>query len=186
MPIFRVGAENGGKEAGDATSFMHKALNNVFFFDPKLVGYFKSVEFFILALRVSGKTKDFGGEGPEYLKKVRGKNLYAIDLTVPEDKWKDVPFDDLRLYMVESVKQCFELCVAKARAAIELRDEAKLRADFEAGIREILDANEYDDIFCKSRGLDILNSMIAECEKTGKSVDKQAFMKKIELGIFTV
>jgi hypothetical protein len=186
MPIFRVGSENGGREAGEAIAPLHKALNNTLFFTYGLDSYFKTLEFFMLAVRVSGRTKDFKGEGPEDLKKERGTNCYGIDLVIPEKHWNGVPFGELREYVVEGVRQCFELCVTKARKSGELLDEDKLRSDFEAGIREILDANEKDDLFHKSRGLDILNSMIAEAEKAGQPVDKQALMQKMQAGIFTV
>lgn len=186
MPIFRVGSENGGHEAGDALNFAQKALNNVFFFGPNLGPYFKTLDFFILALRVSGRTKDFKGEGPEYLKKIKGKPYIAIDLTIPENRWKDVPFNELRQYVVDGVRQCFELCFDKAKKSGELLNEAKLRADFEAGIQEILDADEKDDLFHKSRGLDILNAMIAQVEKSGQPVDQQALRKKMNDGIFKI
>lgn len=185
MPIFRVGSEVGGREAGDALDFAQTALNNVFFFDPKSGSYFKTLGFFILALRVSGRTKDFGSEGPENLIKVRGKDCYAIDLVVPEVRWKSVPFDQLREYVVDGVRQCFELCVEKAKKSGEMLNEDKLRSDFEAGVQEIMSADEKDDLFHKSRGLDILNSMIADVDKSGHPVDKQALMQKMQAGIFT-
>lgn len=184
MTIFRVGSEVGGREAGSALKFAQISMNNVFFFNPDLGSYFRTIKFFALAFRVSGKAKDFNGEGPE-LKKPRGKNFYAVDFTIPEVRWNGIPFDDLRRYVVDGVRQCFELCVAKAKKSGELLDERKLRFDFEAGIQEILDADENNDLFHKSKGLDILKSMIIETELAGQHVDKLALMKKMRGGIFT-
>lgn len=84
MTIFRVGSEVGGREAGSALKFAQISMNNVFFFNPDLGSYFRTIKFFALAFRVSGKAKDFNGEGPEFLKKPRGKNFYAVDFTIPK------------------------------------------------------------------------------------------------------
>lgn len=186
MRIFRVGSETGGSEASDALSFAHKALNNVFFFNPLLGPYFKNIDFFVLALRVSGRTKDFKSEGPEFLKKPRGKRFYTIDLTIPEKKWKGVSFDELRRYILSGVSECFELCLDKARKDGNLIDEENLRLDFEAGIQEILYAEEKASIFTDSRGSEILQSMIAESEVLGLNLNKQELMKKMQEGIFTI
>lgn len=83
MPIFRIGSENGGREAGEAVGPLHKALNNTLFFKAGLGPYFKTLDFFILALRVSGRTKDFRSEGPDNLKKERGKKYGPVANNLP-------------------------------------------------------------------------------------------------------
>lgn len=186
MPIFRVGSETGGNEASDAIRPFQQALNNAFFFNPDSQPYFETLKFFVLALRVSGRTKDFGGEGPEYFSKAMRKGFFCIDLTIPEHRWKDVSFDELRLYVLDGVRQCFEVCVEKARVSKELLDEDLLRTDFETGCQEIMSANEGDDLFQRSRGLDILNAMIAQVERSGEPVDRQILMKKLEDGVFAI
>lgn len=186
MKIFRVGSENGGREAGDALGFAQKALNNVFFFDPSLGPYFENIDFFVLAIRVSGETKDFKGEGPEFLKKPKGKRFYTIDLTIPENKWKGVSFGDLRQYVVNAVEECFELCLKKSRCDGNLVDEERLRSDFDAGIQEILLAGEDDPIFTRSRGSVILQTMTIESETLGLHLSKQELMQRMQRGIFTL
>lgn len=184
--MIRVGSQTGGREATKATDFIHHALNNVFFFNSNLNGYFVDVDFFVLALRISGASKDFGSEGPENLKKVRGKKYYTIDLVVPEECWKNKDFNLLKQYFLDGVSACFELLVAKSKKDGLLVDEKKLRFDFEEGLNEIVAASHDDDLFHVSRGLHILNDMVKKTEGIGKPVDKALLMKNMENGVFEV
>lgn len=186
MPIFRMGSEVGGKEAGNALRFISTAINNVFFFNDNAANYFNNIKFFVIALRVSGKTKDFRSEGPECFQKPINKEFYTIDLTVPENKWKGVSFDELKNYLLAGIVQCFDICVYEARKSGELKNESELRANFDSGLQRIKEADQYDDLFTKSDGVKILHKMISETEKLSKPVDKNAIMKKIEYGDFSV
>jgi len=186
MRVFRVGSETGGSEAGEALAFAHTALNNVFFFDPSLGSYFKDLDFFVLALRVSGRTKDFKSEGPGLLKKSRGHRFYTIDLVIPESKWKGASFNDLRQYVIDGVTECFDLCLEKAQRDGCIVNEEKLRSDFEAGIKKILCANSNDSIFNKSKGAEILKAMEVESDRLGLNLGKQELLAKMQKGIFTL
>lgn len=119
----------------------HVLLNKIFLKNDSLNGYFKNLEFFSIIFRISGEAegRDFnGGSGPEFLKKVRGKQIYTIDLTVPVFAWKDKNEQQLRQYLADGVCQCFELLKEKARKAKEIIDEEKLDNDFQAGIQRFL------------------------------------------------
>lgn len=119
----------------------HLFLNRIFYLNDDLNDYFNNLEFFSIIFRISGEAKDRdfnGGSGPEFLKKVRGEQIYTIDLTVPVSAWKDKNEQQLRQYLADGVCQCFELLKEKARKAKEIIDEEKLDNDFQAGMQRFM------------------------------------------------
>ena len=76
--------------------------------------------------------------GPELLKKVCGKKIYTIDLTIPQSRWDGIDEKELRLYDARGVRSCFELLVEKSDKDKELINKSKLLLDFEKGIEEFL------------------------------------------------
>ncbi len=152
MALLEMGVQSGEPRVKDAdiVGMLHRAILKAFTYNPSFsnqTDYFKTLEYFWIGLRVSGKYRDFCGEGLENLKKTRGKSGYEIDLVIPEHRWKGVGFDEFRSYFLEGVRQCFELMVAKAKKDKELINEEKLRHDFEAGMKLIAEAAQDDDLF---------------------------------------
>lgn len=185
MPILRVGMETGGKEAGDAMAFIHKALNNEFFYDRNLNGYFNGIDFFIMALRVSGRFKDFISEGPDSLGKSRGQPYIGIDYVIPEQAWRNVSFEKKRAYMVEVMTTAFDMLVKKANKLGVLKDETKLRADIKRGLDNIATASEDDDIFhVAAKGLAIRAEKIAAVEARGETADMLKIGEEMTKGNF--
>ena len=87
--------------------------------------------------RVAGGEIDFdGGEGPEFLKKARNRPVYTIDLVIPEKNWPEKTETELREYVAQGVRDCFALLRDKAVKAGEVKDVAKLDADFEQGMAQ--------------------------------------------------
>lgn len=184
MPILRVGMESGGKEAGDAMNFIHRSLNNEFFYNRDLHGYFDGIDFFILALRVSGKHKDFISEGPDSLGKSRNKPYIGIDYVIPEHAWRDVSFERKRAYMVEGMRTAFDMLIKKGSKLNVIKDETKLRAAIDRGLKHIATANEDDDVFQVNKGRTIYEAIIAAIEAKGLVVDKEAIHKEMTKGNF--
>lgn len=138
-------------------------------------------------MRVSGPFADFGSEGAERLKKTRGKPpRYAIDLVVPQHRWEGASFDEFRTYLMSGVRDCFEMCVAKAIKAKELLDEPRLRADFEAGFQRIMQADPQDDVFTKPNAKVIFDEVKAQAAAKGLDLSDEQIKEKLRRGIFDV
>lgn len=131
-----------GGGAGKAFRAYHPMLNRIFYkkeLDTQVCEYFYTLQCFSIIFRVALKATDFnGGEGPEFLKKVRNKPIYTIDLTIPEHAWKGKSDREFRPYVADGVRQCFELLKQKALKNKEIKDLEKLERDFEIGIQQFL------------------------------------------------
>ena len=118
----------------------HTLLNKIFNSDKnKPCIHFKTLHEFSIMFRVAGGEIDFdGGEGPEFLKKARNRPVYTIDLVIPEKNWPEKNETELREYVAQGVRDCFALLRDKAIKAGEVKDVAKLDADFEQGMAQFL------------------------------------------------
>lgn len=115
---------------------MHILLNKIFLFDEDMTGYFEKLKFFSIIFRVAGTMNDFdGGDGCEFLKKVRGKDCITIDYVISQSKWqsyctpvkakvvdKVIRYDftpeqqnEFRVYVADAVRECFVLLKEKAK-----------------------------------------------------------------------
>lgn len=138
MAMIQFCAQYGGGNSKKIMDAYHKTLNVIYFKNDVFIEYFKNLEYFSIIFRVSGKIRDFKSEGPEFLKKVRGKKIYTIDLTIPQSRWDGIDEKELRLYVARGVRSCFELLVEKSDKDKELINKSKLLLDFEKGIEEFL------------------------------------------------
>lgn len=122
----------------------HSLLNSIFYTKrPRETKepseYFHTLLFLSIVFRVAGDPTDFdGGEGPEFLKKSRGKPIYTIDLVIPARNWQEKTDAQLREYVAKGVRDCFSLLREKAIKAKEVIDLEKLDADFEYGMGQFL------------------------------------------------
>ena len=118
----------------------HTLLNKIFNSDKnKPCIHFKTLHEFSIMLRVAGGEIDFdGGEGPEFLKKARNRPVYTIDLVIPEKNWPEKTETELREYVAQGVRDSFALLRDKAVKAGEVKDVAKLDAEFEQGMAQFL------------------------------------------------
>lgn len=130
-----VGADFGGSEAAFQVLPVLRSLKRAL--NDNLTGaYYAELRAFSIVLRVSGDVTDFGSEGPEQLEHLRKDATLAIDLVVPQIKWRDVPEDQIRNYLAELLKDCFELLVQRALSMGELSDPDRLRSDFHAAMKQ--------------------------------------------------
>lgn len=129
------GVQSSGGDSSKAINKVWNDLLEIFYDDPAKSGYFNKLDDFQIVFRVSGKSTDFEGEGPEYLKVIsRGKTI-TIDFTIPQDRWENTPEHIFREYVSEGVQACFKLLRDKALDMNEIKDLDKLDADFEAGMK---------------------------------------------------
>ncbi len=139
MKLIQFSSQNGSTQAGDAIWPYQKELNSIFFNEKSDLKLFKSYEYFTIVFRVSGKNRDFGNEGPEYLKKSRGRNVITIDLSIPELRWLNISKKELGLYLINGIHECFELLKEKANKHKEITDENKLDEIFINGKNKFIE-----------------------------------------------
>lgn len=138
MYMIEFSAQCGSTQAGKAIGAYHVLLNKIFYQKQDNSDYFKTVVFLSIIFRVSGKHQDFGSEGPEYLKKVRNQNIYTIDLAIPETSWQNKTDEEMRAYIAEGVRTCFNMLKEKVKTLDEVIDEDKLDHDFEYGMGQFM------------------------------------------------
>lgn len=59
-------------------------------------------------------------------------------MVIPEKNWPEKTENELREYVAQGIRDCFALLQDKAVKAGEVKDEAKLDADFEQGMAQFL------------------------------------------------
>ena len=67
-----------------------------------------------IVLRVSGKVRDFGGDGPELLKYLKKDSEVTVDYVIPESKWRRVGRTEIKRNLIKEIFACLELLVEKA------------------------------------------------------------------------
>jgi hypothetical protein len=134
MSMIDFGASTGSSEAGNRIRPFVKELFEIFYEKKTDVTYFKTLEKLHIAFLVSGKNKDYEGEGPEGLQKVRGRNILIIYCAIPENRWQGVPDKEFRNYLSIAVDECFKILFSKARTMKEIVDEEHFISDFDEGI----------------------------------------------------
>ena len=115
-------------------------LNQIFNSDKnKPCIHFKTLHEFSIIFRIAvGRITFGGGEGPERVRKGRNQPYYTIDLVILEKNWPEKTETELREYVAQGVRDCFALLRDKAVKAGEVKDVAKLDADFEQGMAQFL------------------------------------------------
>lgn len=134
MPLIDFGAKTGSTDAGRTIRPYLKELFQIFYEDNSNTDYFSGIEKFHIAFLVSGKNKDFGSEGTEGLKKVRGRPVIIVYFAIPQSRWKDAKESVFREYLANSVRECFLALCEKARKTGSILDEKNLQKDFETGM----------------------------------------------------
>ena len=138
MYMIEFSGQSGGSQAGKATRPYHILLNKIFYQKQDESDYFKTLLFLSIVFRVSGKHRDFGSEGAEFLQKSDGRNVYTIDLAIPQERWQNKTDAELRSYIAEGVRSCFDLLKQKAIEVGEVINEDKLERDFEYGMTQFM------------------------------------------------
>jgi hypothetical protein len=128
------GAQMGSMECQKIVSPYKRELLEIFSGNEDMNGYFINLVKLLIVFRVSGKNKNFGGEGPDCLEFIKSEKILGIDLLIPQERWKNQAPANIRKYLSESVRECFSQLVKKAQDLGEVRDEEKLLLDFEKGI----------------------------------------------------
>lgn len=134
MPMIDFGASNGSTDAGKAIRPYIRELFQIFYEGKSSTDYFSTIEKLHIVFLVSGKNKDFGSEGTEGLKKVRGRPVIVVYFAIPQSRWEGVREDVFRGYLANCIKDCFLELYERARKAECVLDEKKLKEDFETGL----------------------------------------------------
>ena len=132
--MIQFSAQSRSTQADKAIACYHVLLNRIFYQKQDSSDYCKTHEYFAIIFRVSGKHQDFGSEGAELLEKVRGENVYTIDLAIPEERWQNKIDEQLRVYIAEGVRACYQMLKEKVMTLDEVIDEDRLDQDFEYGM----------------------------------------------------
>ena len=138
MYMIQFGAQCGSTQAGKAIAHYHVLLNRIFYQKQDSSDYFKTLLFLSIVLRVSGKHRDFGSEGAEFLQKSDSRNVYTIDFAIPEERWQNKTDAQLRTYIAEGVRTCYQMLKEKVMTLDEVIDEDKLDQDFEYGMEQFM------------------------------------------------
>jgi hypothetical protein len=136
MSLIQFSVQYGGGNSRGVINPHHQMLNKIFYKDENKTGYFKTLEFFSIILRVSGSIRDFKAEGAENLKKVKGKNIYTIDLLIPQNQWDGVDEMKFKKHLVRGIKSCLNQLIDKCEE--EIINQDKLRSDIDSGITDFL------------------------------------------------
>jgi len=138
VPI-EISAQYGDSDSKDAVRPSHRAMNELF--EENLRGrYFQTIQKLSIVFRVSGSIWKFEPEGPDHLRYSRRDKEITIDLVIPESRWRGAASGEIRAYVAQGVKRCFELLVARAKKEKEIIDETGLLADFQKAITEFENA----------------------------------------------
>ncbi|USD36073.1 hypothetical protein [Ferrimonas sp. SCSIO 43195] len=142
MKLIQFSGQYGGGDSSKKIAPLQRELNAIFFGNTKdgAGRCFDSLEHLSIIFRVSGPVRDFGFDGPERLKKVRDKAIYTIDFTIPEDRWINASNAELRLFLVEGIRDCFDILYKK----IESKEKNKLsliQNSFDQGVDAFLKNN---------------------------------------------
>ncbi|WP_201511869.1 hypothetical protein [Psychrobacter alimentarius] len=138
MYMIQFGAQSGSTQADKTIGSYHILLNKIFYQKQGESDYFKTLLFLSIVFRVSGKHQDFESEGAESLQKSASRNVYTIDFTIPQERWQNKTDVELRSYIAEGVRSCFDLLKQKAIELGEVIDEDKLERDFEYGMKQFM------------------------------------------------
>ncbi|EPB0201871.1 hypothetical protein ACQ9T7_004527, partial [Vibrio parahaemolyticus] len=136
MKIIQFSGQYGGGGNTEVPR-LQRRLNAIFFADSNDQFSLSPIEYFSIVFRVSGPVRDFGYEGPERLKKVRGKNIITIDFSIPEARWKTLSGVKLRKYLAEGIEECFIQLLTRAEKQYEL-NRSELEKLFRQGLTEFL------------------------------------------------
>ena len=139
MKLIQFSSQNGSTKGGDTIWPYQQKLNEIFFNEENNFKIFNSYEFLSIVFRVSGKNKDFGSEGPEYLKKSKGRNVLTIDLSIPELRWLNISKKEFGLYLNNAIQECITLLEEEANKQKEIIDKNILDEQFKAGINNFIE-----------------------------------------------
>lgn len=132
--MIQISAQYGDQNSTIFIRPFHKKLNDLL--EKVVVGsFFKTICKLSIVLRVSGEIWKFDGEGPEKLKFMKKKNEMTVDLIIPMVKWKKVDEIEFKSYLENSICQCFELFLDRARREKELIDEDGIRIGFKNAMK---------------------------------------------------
>jgi len=137
--MIQIGGQYGDPESSDAIWPFQRRLNVLFEKYPAR-RYFRAVEKLSVVFRVSGSIWKFEPEGPDRLRYQKRHHMITIDLVIPESRWRGVASADVRSYVAQGVRRCFDLLLARAKKEKEIIDEAGLLAGFQKAMTEFENA----------------------------------------------
>ncbi|MCC4104748.1 hypothetical protein [Serratia ureilytica] len=112
---------------------IQKRLNEIF--EKKMAGdYATNVKELSVVLRVSGEIKDFGAEGAERLRVLKGGSEITIDLVIPRDSWCGKSEEVLKGMVVDRIGMSLRKMIFHIQKKNGLIDDGKLNADIERAI----------------------------------------------------
>ena len=99
---------------------------------------------FSVVLRVSGKVRNFGGEGPERFEYLRTDSTLAVDLVIPEIKWQGIEPQVIEQTVVYGVHECIKLLIEEADSINLLDQKLKLISEIESTINKVSEGIIHD------------------------------------------
>ena len=134
--FFQVSAQYGDPKASDIIFPIQKSLNQFFGSEMDEV-YLKGVDKLSVVLRVSGKIRDFGAEGPERLKCLKKDKEITIDLAVPESAWRGKRPEDVKSYLRNGFEKSVALLLQRAEKEKWVVDRSKVDEVFVSAFDEV-------------------------------------------------
>ena len=135
--MLQISADHGCSRSDRHIWPIHRGLNQAFerHFDASdLI----DLDVLGIVFRVSGEIMDFGGEGPERLKHSKRDRDIAIDLLIPESRWKGQSPEAIQAYVIAGVRSCIDQLIAKATELNKLRDPEAYRQKAAAAVSDYL------------------------------------------------
>jgi hypothetical protein len=123
VDMVTMGVQAGGPEADAAVAPHYMPLRKLLSSKCN-ARYSSEVDEFALVLRIDGSVDKWSFEGCDRLRRSRTGRYITVDIGVPEVRWNDVSRGDLRRYLMDCVRQSFQLFVAKLK-----KDKTDIDAD---------------------------------------------------------
>jgi hypothetical protein len=117
---------------------IQKSLNDCF--TKHIIGvYFNALSLFSIVLRVSGKVRDFGSDGPGRMKHLKKNSEITIDMVFAENFWNGTDSENLKAGVAEGIRECIRLMIERAEVIGEIKDVECFKSDVRKAILEFLD-----------------------------------------------
>jgi hypothetical protein len=106
--LIEFGGQYGEPRAASLLAPLQRELNLLFeSFD--LTFFFPNVKKISIIFRVSGKIRDFSGEGPDRPEAVNGGKELSIDLVIPAVRWRGAERSTLKRYLAGGIKDASDV-----------------------------------------------------------------------------
>jgi hypothetical protein len=134
LGIISIGVQNGGSEdggLGDIKIDLWRLLCR-----HCQSSFCPAIDHYGIALRIGGRSVEFGPEAIERIRRDKRKRLIGVDIVIPAAVWRKRTTNELRDYLCEQIRAALQACVARLKKDKETVDETLLFAQVDAAIAE--------------------------------------------------